>query len=219
MKRPKKKPSLQTAFSRLRCMALIACIVFMAILTGCKSGNGTERLLLNPTLGDVEAVAASLSTATGRLAPSFSLPNQEGKTISLAALRGAWVILYFYPKNDTPGCACEATEFTELLAQFRQMNAKVFGVSADTVESHKKFHTKYALALDLLSDPGGDMMRKYGAYVDAVYGDASSARIIRSTFLINPDGRIAYHWPEVIPQGHAGRVRERLERLQSNKTE
>ncbi len=113
------------------------------------------------------------------------------------------------------GCSCEATEFTELLSQFREMNAQVLGINQDTLESHRMFRRKYALELDLLSDPQAATMRSYGAYVNAQFGAVSSPRVIRTTFLIDPNGRVQFHWPEVIPQGHAKRVKDKLTQLQA----
>jgi peroxiredoxin Q/BCP len=135
--------------------------------------------------------------------------------VTLSGLRGQWVVLYFYPQDDTPGCTCEATEFTSLLAKFRQMNAQVYGISADSSASHKLFITYYNLGLNLLSDPDHAVMKRYGAWVEAALGDKAYERVIRSTLIIDPKGIVRYHWPEVIPQGHADRVRQRLEQLQA----
>jgi peroxiredoxin Q/BCP len=123
-------------------------------------------------------------------------------------------VLYFYPKDDTPGCACQATEFTETLSQFRNMNAMILGVSADSPQSHRLFIEKYGLALTLLSDPNHAVMKRYGAWVESSLGEKKTERVIRSTFIIGPNGLVRYHFPEVIPQGHAERVREKLAELQ-----
>jgi len=162
----------------------------------------------------MEEAAAAHSPAVGRPAPAFRLPDQEDRPVRLKDLRGRWVVLYFYPKNDTPGCICEATEFTELLFRFQDMNASVYGISEDSTESHRAFIKKFALGMDLLSDPDHAVMKEYGAWVEAKVGDKSYQRVIRSTFLIGPDGTIRHHWPEVIPKGHAERVRRKLSELQ-----
>jgi thioredoxin-dependent peroxiredoxin len=162
-----------------------------------------------------EEAAAARSPITGLPAPDFALKDQDSRRVTLSGLRGQWVVLYFYPKDDTPGCTCEATEFTGLLARFRQMNAQVYGISADTPTSHKLFIAYYNLGLNLLSDPDHAVMKSYGAWVAAALGDKAYERVIRSTFIIDPQGIVRYHWPEVIPQGHADRVRQKLEQLQA----
>lgn len=164
---------------------------------------------------EMEDAAASRSPITGKPAPDFTLMNQDSKPVQLRDLRGQWVVLYFYPKDDTPGCACQATEFTQLLYDFKDMNATVLGVSADSPSSHQHFIDKYSLKLELLSDPTQRVMQQYGAYVQSSLGDKSYGRVIRSTYLIDPEGIIRYHWPEVIPEGHAQRVRDKLEELQN----
>ena len=162
-----------------------------------------------------EEAASSRSPAANRPAPDFTLKDQDGKDVTLSKLRGRWVVLYFYPQDDTPGCTCEATEFTQLLGTLRDMNAKVYGISPDPPSSHKAFIKAYKLGLDLLSDEDHKVMSAYGGWVDASLGDTRYGRVIRSTMCIDPKGTIRYHWPEVIPHGHAQRVREKLAQLQA----
>ena len=163
-----------------------------------------------------EEAASSRSEIVGSAAPEFSLANQDGQTVALSSLRGQWVVLYFYPKDDTPGCTTEATEFTGLLdGGFRPLGARVLGVSADPAESHRSFRAKFDLGVDLLSDPEHKVMTSYGAWVAAALGDKPYGRVIRSTVLIDPTGIIRYHWPEVIPAGHAERVKEKLAELKA----
>ncbi len=162
-----------------------------------------------------EEAASMNSPVRGLPAPDFTLPDQNEKPVSLKDLRGQWVVLYFYPKDDTPGCTCEATEFTRILDGLKGMNARVYGVSEDRPEIHRIFIEKFELKLDLLSDPDHSMMRNYGAWVDARFGEKTYQRIIRSTVLIDPQGVVRYHWPEVIPKGHAERVSEKLAMLQA----
>lgn len=178
------------------------------------SGKGEMVPTTAPSPAVTEDAASARSTAAGRAAPVFSLPDQNAKPVSLADQRGKWVVLYFYPADDTPGCTCQATEFTKLLHEFNGSNAVIMGVSADTPESHRKFARKYDLKFPLLSDVKRDTMREYGAWVDMPKGLGAPGRVIRSTYLINPSGVVAWHWPEVIPQGHAQRVMDKLNALE-----
>lgn len=171
-----------------------------------------------PNPAEMEAAAAARSGAVGKPAPDFSLLTQDDRPLSLAGERGKWVVLYFYPADDTPGCTCQATEFTALLRDFTQRNAKVYGVSPDTPDLHRHFMKKYGLQINLLSDPDRGVMRQYGAWVDIPEGPAAPGRVVRSTYLIDPNGVVAAHWPEVIPQGHAERVMRRLGELSTAPT-
>ena len=164
--------------------------------------------------GKMEEAAATGSPAVGQQASDFNLMDQNDNPVRLRDLRGKWVVLYFYPKDDTPGCIREATHFTKLLFQLKNMNAVVYGVSEDSTASHRQFIEKHSLALPLLSDPDHKVMKEYGAWVTTNVAGKTLGRAIRTTFLIGPDGVIRYHWPEVIPQGHAERVREKLAELQ-----
>jgi peroxiredoxin Q/BCP len=168
-----------------------------------------------PTDATIEIAAAERSTARGKPAPLFTLPNEKDQSVSLQSLRGQWVVLYFYPEDDTPGCGCQATEFTALLASFRGHDATVMGISPDIPAAHRRFIRKYKLAIPLLSDPRKTVMREYGAWVDIEKGPTAPGRVIRSTYLIDPNGTIAFHWPEVIPQGHAQRVMDKLIELKA----
>ncbi|MDH3584384.1 MAG: peroxiredoxin [Phycisphaerae bacterium] len=163
----------------------------------------------------MEEAAASSSTLVGAKAPDVSRLDQDDRSVRLKDYRGRWVVLYFYPKDDTPGCTCEATEFTYLLERFHQAGADVLGVSPDTTGNHRFFREKYDLKVRLLSDTDRKLMRAYGAWIDGRIAGRTIGRVIRSTFLIDPAGKIAWHWPEVIPQGHAERVRQKLEQLQA----
>jgi peroxiredoxin Q/BCP len=162
-----------------------------------------------------EEAASARSAIIASPAPDFTLPDQDGKSVTLSQLKGQWVVLYFYPKDDTPGCTCEATEFTALMGQFRNLAAKVYGISADSTATHRIFIDKYNFDLSLLSDRDQKVMRSYGAYVDANIGEKTYGRVIRSTVIVDPQGVIRWHWPEVIPKGHADRVRQRLQILQA----
>jgi len=150
----------------------------------------------------------------GQKAPSFSLPDQDGKPVSLADLAGDWVVLYFYPRDDTPGCTVEACEFTAAMPAFRGLTAKVFGCSADGAAAHQKFIAKHRLGITLLTDADRSVMTSYGAYGKKMMYGKPVVGVIRSTVLIAPNGTIAHHWPTVKAAGHAEQVRARLAELQ-----
>ena len=148
-------------------------------------------------------------------APDFTLPVTGGGEISLSDLRGKAVVLYFYPRDDTPGCTKEACQFTESIKSFEKLNATVFGVSPDDAPSHRKFIDKFKLKVDLLCDPRRRMMPKYDAWGEKnMYGKITEG-VIRSTVIVDPDGRVAHHWKRVQADGHAAQVKTRLEALQA----
>ena len=151
----------------------------------------------------------------GKKAPAFTLPDQNGDEIKLGDLSGQWVVLYFYPKDDTPGCTKEACEFTEGLEAFEGMNARVLGCSPDTPDKHQKFIDKYGLKLTLLSDPDKKVMTTYGAFGEKKSYGKTVQGVIRSTVLIDPQGKVAHHWPNVKAAGHADEVRQKLQELQN----
>jgi len=149
----------------------------------------------------------------GSKAPALALPDQNGKKVALKDLAGRWVVLYFYPKDDTPGCTVEACEFTTALSAFDKFDATVLGVSPDSPASHLKFQAKHKLKITLLSDPDHKVLDKYGAWgVKKMYGKERQG-VIRSTVLIDPDGRVAHHWADVKAKGHADQVRQKLAEL------
>jgi len=153
------------------------------------------------------------SLTVGKKAPAFSLPNQDGKTVKLSDFKGRWVVLYFYPKDNTPGCTTEACDFTSGLKDFEALDAVVLGCSADSAESHQKFIAKYKLKVTLLSDADHDMMKAYGAWGEKNLYGKTVVGIIRSTVIIDPEGKVAYHYPKVRSAGHAEAVREQLATL------
>jgi peroxiredoxin Q/BCP len=150
----------------------------------------------------------------GGKAPAFELPDQDGVVVSLSSLHGSWVVLYFYPKDDTPGCTTEACEFSEGIEAFRDLDAVVLGCSADSPEKHRAFIAKHGLAVRLLSDRDHKVMEAYGAWGEKSMYGRTTMGVIRSTVLIDPDGRVAHHWPKVKAAGHAAEVREKLAELQ-----
>ena len=159
---------------------------------------------------------AESKVEVGKKAPEFSLCDQNGKKVALEALRGQWVVLYFYPRDDTPGCTTEACDFTSAVTAFQTLNAVVLGCSPDTMESHQKFIAKHGLKVTLLSDQTHEVMKTYGAWGKKnMYGRVTEG-VIRSTVLIDPSGEVVHHWPKVKAAGHAEKVRAKLEELQSD---
>ncbi|MBN1343057.1 MAG: peroxiredoxin [Phycisphaerae bacterium] len=146
----------------------------------------------------------------GRKAPAFALENQDGEKVALKDLLGRWVVLYFYPKDNTSGCTTEACEFTAGIAEFQEMDAAVIGVSPDSAASHRKFIAKHTLKVELLSDPDHQVMTQYGAWGEKTMYGKKVTGVIRSTVVIAPDGKIAWHWPKVKAAGHAEQAREKL---------
>ncbi len=155
--------------------------------------------------------AASMPSA-GQTAPDFTLPSQDGSNISLNQFKGRWVVLYFYPKDGTPGCTMEAHNFQRDLAKFQNDNAVIIGVSLDSPDSHKNFCTRQGLTFKLLADTQQKVTQEYGS-LSSLFGFKMAAR---NTFLIDPSGRIAKVWTGVNPGGHSEQVLATLQKL-SNK--
>ena len=140
--------------------------------------------------------------SVGQIAPTFTLPSQDSSQISLDSFRGKWVVLYFYPKDMTPGCTIEAHNFQRDQAKFDAANAVILGVSLDTPDSHKQFCTKEGLTFRLLADPEHKVVDTYGSL-----GSFATFKIAnRNTFLIDPQGNIAKVWTKVNPQPHSAEV-------------
>ncbi|WP_041438586.1 MULTISPECIES: thioredoxin-dependent thiol peroxidase [Thermus] len=152
----------------------------------------------------------------GTAAPDFALPDQEGRIHRLSDYRGKWVVLYFYPKDDTPGCTKEACGFRDRMRDLQELGAVVLGVSADDVQSHKRFAEKYGLNFPLLADPERKVILAYGAWGKKnLYGKEYEG-VLRQTFLIDPEGRIAKVWRKVSPEDHAEEVAEALRALRGS---
>lgn len=149
----------------------------------------------------------------GKKAPAFTLPSSEGGTVSLKDLKGKTVVLYFYPKDDTPGCTREACEFRDTQAPLRKAGALVFGVSGDSLESHGKFKKKYKLNFPLLADEGHAVATKFGAYGEKSLYGRKFMGIIRSTFVIDGDGVVRKVFPKVKVDGHAEKVLEAVKSI------
>ena len=149
----------------------------------------------------------------GQPAPDFNLPQDGGDPVTLSDLKGAPVVLYFYPRDDTSGCTKEAIAFTEKLDDFAALGARVFGISKDTVVKHGKFREKHDLGVGLLSDAESDVCERFGVWVEkSMYGKKYMG-IDRSTFLIDAEGKIAKVWRKVKVPGHADAVLEAAKAL------
>ena len=153
----------------------------------------------------------------GNKAPAFTLPSSDGADVSLASLAGKTVVLYFYPRDNTPGCTIEAQEFSAAVPALKKLGAVVLGVSKDSIASHCKFRDKYGLAFPLLSDPDGTTLEKYGAWGEKVLYGKKSLGIIRSTVVIDGAGKVAHHFPKVTVKGHAAAVVEIVRGLGASK--
>lgn len=153
--------------------------------------------------------------AVGQKAPDFSLESTTGKRVSLADFRGKWVVLYFYPKDNTPGCTREACAFRDSNHLLQELGAVVLGVSRDSIKSHERFQEKYSLDFPLLSDPDAAVHKAYGAWgVKRMYGKEREGAV-RSTFLIDPEGTVRKVWYGVKVDGHSDEVLEAIEDLKS----
>ncbi len=148
-------------------------------------------------------------------APDFSLPDQDDKTRTLDDYKGTWLIVYFYPKDDTPGCTTEACSFRDEYQYIQEQGAKVIGISKDSPASHKKFAEKYNLNFTLLSDESLDTIKAYGAWGERSMYGRKFMGIIRSTVIIDPDGNIVREYPKVTPKEHAVQIIKDLRSLQS----
>src|SRR5687768_14532568 len=149
----------------------------------------------------------------GKKAPAFNLESSDGGKVKLADLAGKPVVLYFYPRDNTPGCTVEAQDFQASLAAFTKAGAVVLGVSKDTIASHCKFRDKFGLKFPLLTDADGKTMESYGAWGDKVLYGKKSKGIIRSTVLIGKDGKVKQHWPKVTVKGHVAAVVDAVKQL------
>jgi peroxiredoxin Q/BCP len=155
----------------------------------------------------------NMALEVGDKAPSFKLKNQDGETISLSELKGKPVVLYFYPKDDTSGCTKEACNFRDEFPKFKKIKAEILGVSADSVQSHKKFAEKYDLPFNLLSDESKEVVEKYGVWKEKSMYGRKYMGIERTTFIINSAGNISKIFPKVKVENHNQEVMEALKEL------
>jgi len=163
--------------------------------------NGGIELMLKVKIGDK--------------APEFCLTETSGSEICLKDYHGKWVVIYFYPKDNTKGCTLEAIDFTQSLDDFEKMNAIVLGISPDSIKSHQKFTDKHELKVQLLSDENQKVLEKYGVWQEkSMYGKKYFG-VVRSTILVNPEGKIAEIWEKVQVKDHVENVKQKLKELQS----
>lgn len=149
-----------------------------------------------------------MTAEDGKTAPDFSLLDADGETVQLSALRGHPVVVYFYPKDDTPGCTTEAKDFTCIAGEFKRAKATLIGISPDSPASHRKFREKYDLGVRLLSDEDHGVAEAYGVWVEKSMYGRQYMGIERATFLIDKAGKIARSWRKVKVPGHAEDVLE-----------
>jgi peroxiredoxin Q/BCP len=147
-----------------------------------------------------------MTLTVGQPAPNFTLPSSDGGTFALDDLRGTHVVVYFYPRDNTPGCTIEAQEFRDAVPALAKLGARVVGISKDSVASHCKFRDKFKLSFPLLSDPDGKVLEQYGAWGKKMMYGKPMTGIIRSTVLVDADGKVAKVWPKVSVKGHAQEV-------------
>ena len=153
--------------------------------------------------------------AVGDKAPNFCLTETNGTEICLKDLEGKWVILYFYPKDNTKGCTIEAIDFTKSLAEFNKLGAVILGVSPDSIKSHQKFTEKHELKIQLLSDEEKNVLTSYGVWQEKSMYGRTYMGVVRSTVLIDPHGNIAEIWSKVRVANHVESVKQKLLELQS----
>ena len=149
----------------------------------------------------------------GDTAPDFCLPNQDEEEICLRDIRGRWIVLYFYPKDNTPGCTTEACDFTEALPDFEGLDAIVLGVSPDSPKKHRNFIEKKDLKITLLADEEKALCNAFGVWQLKKFMGREYMGVVRSTFIIAPDGKIAAVWPKVKVKGHVEEVKAKLKEL------
>jgi thioredoxin-dependent peroxiredoxin len=146
----------------------------------------------------------------GDPAPDFALPDERGVTHRLSDRRGSWTVVYFYPRDDTAGCTIEACGFRDLATEIRAQDAEIWGISPDGADSHAAFRSKFGLTFPLLSDQDHAVAAAYGAWGEKVSYGRTTMGIVRSSFLVGPDGTIAAAWPRVRADGHATDVLDAL---------
>ena len=149
----------------------------------------------------------------GQPAPDFTLPNQDGNEVTLSQFRGKPVVLYFYPKDDTPGCTKEACAFRDARRDYQKAGASVLGVSPDSVKSHKKFVEKFELAFTLLADPDKTVCQQYGVWQEKTMYGRTSMGVVRSTFIIDGKGIVRHVFPRVRVDGHSDAVLKAIHAL------
>jgi peroxiredoxin Q/BCP len=153
----------------------------------------------------------------GTEAPQFCLPNSDDIEVCLNNFPKQWIVLYFYPKDDTPGCTTEACDFTNEFKEFQNLGATIIGISPDSPEKHRKFIEKHNLGITLLSDEEKSVLKDYGAWGMKKNFGKEYEGVIRSTYIISPEGKVAHTWKNVRVKGHVEIVKKRLQKLQEEK--
>ena len=151
----------------------------------------------------------------GDSVPEFCLANQDEEEICFRDIKGRWIVLYFYPKDNTPGCSTEACDFTTALPEFENLDAIVLGVSPDSPQKHRKFIEKKELKITLLADEDKSLCKTFGVWQLKKFMGKEYMGVVRSTFIIAPDGKVEALWQKVRVKGHVDAVKEKLEELQS----
>ena len=155
-----------------------------------------------------------MKLSIGQKAPDFALEDQDGIETTLLSFKNKWLILYFYPKDNTSGCTLEAIDFTQKIMEFKKLNTSVAGISPDTCKSHQEFIDKQSLSLTLLSDTKHKTLQDYDVWKEkSMYGKKYMG-VVRTTFLINPESKITYIWENVKAEGHVNEVKLKLKELQ-----
>ncbi len=149
----------------------------------------------------------------GTQAPEFCLPNQDEEEICLRDIKGRWIVLYFYPKDNTPGCTTEACDFTAAEPEFVGLDAMILGVSPDSPKKHRSFIEKKDLKITLLADEEKELCNAFGVWQLKKFMGREYMGVVRSTFIIDPDGKIVAVWNKVRVKGHVNEVKEKLEAL------
>ncbi len=147
---------------------------------------------------------------TGDAIPTFALPCSDGTEVSNNSILGHWTVLFFYPKDMTPGCTTECKDYSSLMSAAKKQGARVYGISKDTLASHTKFMAKESLTVPLLADPEKTMHQAFGAWGEKMMYGKPVTGTIRSTFLVDPKGKVAHVWPKVTVAGHAAAVMNKL---------
>jgi peroxiredoxin Q/BCP len=173
---------------------LVIAIIFLIVLVLKKPAFGNEAKLL------------------GQVAPDFNLKNSQGESVSLASFQGQWLVVFFYPKDDTPGCTAEACSFRDNYDDIKKLNASIVGISVDSSESHQKFKEKHNLPFMLLADEGGNVAKQYGALNNFLIFKFAK----RQSFIIDPEGLIRRVYRSVSPSKHALEIKEDLQQLIEN---
>jgi len=165
-------------------------------------------------MGTTAKADAAKQLKVGDKAPAFSLPSDQGKMISLSDFRGKNLVIYFYPKDDTPGCTVQACSFRDNISEIRKLGAEVVGVSLDPIKSHEKFRDKFKLSFPLLADENIEMSKAYGTYQEKSMYGRTYWGLVRNTYIVGPDGKIAKVFEKVKPAEHIAEVVEFLKSVQ-----